>query len=318
MKSRLLYNFLFLIISFVFFSCQSVEYRNQSPAFSFTYPSSYEQIASVTHSSVICLQTPFRRGASIKRVEVLVFDLPPNTRLKDLTDYQVNMMIKSNPRISNARVVRSTIINLKDGRKANEYLLNWDFDNGIAVVNRSTLSRSMIKGGKVISISGSIAGSDIYSVRKIIDSFKLDNVRRRTAYSGQNNNSVTVAVMDFKPIGISPVLADNISELVRTELIMTEGFTVLERSQVDKILKEQGFQMTGCTETSCAVEIGQMLSAKKIIVGSVMQMGSKIIISGRLVDVEKGVGELAANESADSVDELDEASGQFVRTLTSY
>ena len=31
---------------------------------------------------------------------------------------------------------------------------------------------------------------------------------------------------------------------------------MLERSQVDKILREQGFQMTGCTDVSCAVQVG--------------------------------------------------------------
>jgi TolB-like protein len=73
--------------------------------------------------------------------------------------------------------------------------------------------------------------------------------------------------------------------------------------------------MTGCTETSCAVQVGQLLSARKILVGTVMKMGNKIVISGRIVDVEKGIGERAANQSVTSVDELYDAAGKFTRTL---
>jgi curli biogenesis system outer membrane secretion channel CsgG len=88
-----------------------------------------------------------------------------------------------------------------------------------------------------------------------------------------------LAVMDFKAKGVSHTVADNVSELIRTELINIGKYTVLERSQMSEILKEQSFQMTGCTDVSCAVQVGKLLSARKIMVGSVMQVGSKIVIS---------------------------------------
>jgi TolB-like protein len=62
---------------------------------------------------------------------------------------------------------------------------------------------------------------------------------------------------------------------------------------------------------------GAVALGKKILVGTVMKMGNKILISGRIVDVEKGVGERAANQSASSADELDEAASKFARMLAS-
>lgn len=125
-----------------------------------------------------------------------------------------------------------------------------------------------------------------------------------------------VAVIDFQSKGINATISKNVSELIRAELISSGKYTVIERAQMAEILKEQEFQMTGCTDVSCAVKVGKLLSARKILVGSVMQMGTKIIISGRIVDVERGVGEEAANQDAQSANELDTAVRLFVAKLS--
>jgi TolB-like protein len=132
-------------------------------------------------------------------------------------------------------------------------------------------------------------------------------------YSGPKE---MIAVMDFGAKDVPYSVAFSVSELIRTELINTGRYTVIERSQMKEILKEQGFQQTGCTDTSCAVQVGKLLSAKKILVGSVMRLGAKLIISGRVVDVERGVGEQGASGKANSVDELDTGVIEFINRLS--
>jgi curli biogenesis system outer membrane secretion channel CsgG len=185
----------------------------------------------------------------------------------------------------------------------------------------------VIKEKKIINILGITDGTTIDPIKNVVFSFELGGryiSQQKSAEPAasfnlkQKGEIIRVAVMDFKANGISQLLASNISELVRNELIMMGGFAVLERSQVDQILKEQGFQQTGCTDTTCAVKVGQLLSAKKILIGTVMKMGNKILISGRIVDVEKGLGEIAANESAISADELDTATSKFAKKLAGY
>jgi len=110
-------------------------------------------------------------------------------------------------------------------------------------------------------------------------------------------DKMRVAVIDLKAKGISRTFAKNISELLRGQLINTGDFTVIERSQMKEILKEQGLQMTGCTDSGCAVKIGKLLTANKILVGTVMRIRRQTIVSIRIVDVEKGIGVFSASHS---------------------
>lgn len=104
------------------------------------------------------------------------------------------------------------------------------------------------------------------------------------AYSEEN---MRVAVMELRPAGVSADTTKAISSMLRTQIIDSGKFTVVEREQMDLILKEQGLQLTGCTDAACAVEIGKLISARKILIGEVSKLGKSFIISCRIVDVEK-------------------------------
>ena len=66
------------------------------------------------------------------------------------------------------------------------------------------------------------------------------------------------------------------------------NYTVVERSQMDKIFEQFEIQNTGCTDITCAVEFGKMLSVERIIIGSIGLVGQTYSISTRIVDVESG------------------------------
>ncbi len=125
-----------------------------------------------------------------------------------------------------------------------------------------------------------------------------------------------IAVMNFKAKGVTRALAENVSELIRGEMINTGRYIVIERAQMDNILKEQGFQKSGCTDVSCAVEVGKILSAKKILIGTVMKLGGMIIISARIVDVQSGTGEFSEKQNARSETDLYNAVTLFTQKLT--
>jgi TolB-like protein len=125
-----------------------------------------------------------------------------------------------------------------------------------------------------------------------------------------------LAVMDFRADGLSQCSAQRISELIRTEIINTGVYTVIERNQMDMVLKEQGIQQTGALSDEYAIKVGELLSAQKILIGTAMKLGSSIIISGRIVDIEKGVAEFGAQQSAADEDELLEATALFCKKLT--
>ena len=57
---------------------------------------------------------------------------------------------------------------------------------------------------------------------------------------------------------------------------------------MQEVLKEQGFQQSGCTTDECIVEIGRLIGVEKIISGSISKIGNIYSVSSRLVNVETG------------------------------
>jgi len=98
-----------------------------------------------------------------------------------------------------------------------------------------------------------------------------------------------VAVSDLNPRGIAANDASIITDRLRTELLQTGKVRVLERAEMDKILKEQAFQRSGaCDQSECAVEMGKLLSVDRMMVGSVGRIGTLYTLSARILDVRTG------------------------------
>ena len=118
--------------------------------------------------------------------------------------------------------------------------------------------------------------------------------------SAQTSSSkpLKVAVLDFRGDGIKPDEALALTDRFRADLVRSERFTILERSQMDAILKEQGFQQSGatCSNDECAVKMGQMLGVDKLVTGSIGKLGKAFMVNARLVDVQTGKIDKAASE----------------------
>jgi len=95
-----------------------------------------------------------------------------------------------------------------------------------------------------------------------------------------------IAVLDFKALNVSKADAVAISEFVGIALVKTGKFNVLERSNIDKVLAEQGFQQTGCTTEECAVQIGKILNVEKAIIGTFTKISGLYFITAKVVDIE--------------------------------
>ncbi|MCU0821239.1 MAG: hypothetical protein MUC95_02045 [Spirochaetes bacterium] len=135
------------------------------------------------------------------------------------------------------------------------------------------------------------------------------------ATSATYAEKMRIVVMDLKADGVSDQMARTVSNMLRTEFINMNEFIVVERAQMDAILKEQGVQQSGCTDQACAVQMGRLMSAKKILVGEVSPMGKSLITTVRIVDVEKGVSEFAATQKAASEEVLDVAVSEISEKL---
>jgi hypothetical protein len=125
--------------------------------------------------------------------------------------------------------------------------------------------------------------------------------------------NLKIAIVDLKPNNISSKEASTISDLLRTEIINSGLFVVIERSQLDEVMNEQGLQMTGLIDSEDAAEVGMIMAIDKILLGEAGLIGSKLVVSIRIVDVEKGISEFSASVEASSLSQANQA----VKKLTS-
>ena len=103
------------------------------------------------------------------------------------------------------------------------------------------------------------------------------------------------AVLEFKAgVGISQDDVDGISAIFIT-YFRPAGYTMVERTQIDKAIDEQGFQRSKMTESQM-VRIGQILNVSKIVVGDVNVVMGQYNVDARVINVESGT--IAATEGA--------------------
>ena len=80
---------------------------------------------------------------------------------------------------------------------------------------------------------------------------------------------ITIAVLEFEGKGVSQSETSTLTNRLRDEMIKTGEYIVLERGEMDEVLKKQGFQQTGCVTSECAVVVGNMLGVQQMIGGSI-------------------------------------------------
>ncbi|MBI4977744.1 MAG: PEGA domain-containing protein [Spirochaetes bacterium] len=126
---------------------------------------------------------------------------------------------------------------------------------------------------------------------------------------------VRLAVMSLNAQGIDAASALTVSDMLRTEVQKTGMFTIIERSKMDTILKEQEFQQTGCSDASCAVQVGKILNVEYLMVGSIGRLGNKLVLNASLVDIESGKVVYAEQVSSGNLESMDVAVAQFASRL---
>ncbi len=113
----------------------------------------------------------------------------------------------------------------------------------------------------------------------------------------------TLAVLDFENNSLKnkaelDPLCKGLSDMFITELSKVQAFQIVERANLQKILEEMKLGQSGMIESSAAQEVGKMLGAQNLILGSFMMMlDGKLRIDARLVEVESGKTLMAEEET---------------------
>jgi formylglycine-generating enzyme len=117
--------------------------------------------------------------------------------------------------------------------------------------------------------------------------------------------SAYIAIFDLDVVGkVDKDISRPLSDSVRGEIVRSGKFKVMDRANMDRILREQAFQMSGTVQKDRMVEAGQMLGVGKIVIGSIGIVGRTYMISLSLVNIESGETERVEEDTCKC--ELDE------------
>lgn len=109
-----------------------------------------------------------------------------------------------------------------------------------------------------------------------------------------------VAVLDFGEEGLSETLKGlgrSLPPILASELTRTKRVQVLERSDLEKILKELKLTVSGVVEPKEAAQLGRVLGAKYVVLGSLLELKTGVAATVRLVEVETSVTLSAATRT---------------------
>ena len=111
-------------------------------------------------------------------------------------------------------------------------------------------------------------------------------------------------------------LGQTLTEMLITALIQANRYNVMERVQLENILKEQSLSQTGVIDAETAIEVGKLSGLEGVIVGSISQLKTSIEADARLIEVETGKALAAASANVNNVDNIRELANNLAKQLS--
>jgi branched-chain amino acid transport system substrate-binding protein len=113
-----------------------------------------------------------------------------------------------------------------------------------------------------------------------------------------------LTVLDFESDNLSRSEMRTIISLLSSALFRTGRYTVIDVAQRDTILKELEFSTSDCADAACQLRIGELLSANLIVVGNVQKIGSRHVLTAKVLEIGTGRTVSAADGIYSSLDDL--------------
>ena len=125
-------------------------------------------------------------------------------------------------------------------------------------------------------------------MRRVLFLFFILGIVSSAPLLAQTDEKPLISVLDFRTSGISEAEVEVFVDFLSSHIIETNRFRVIDRMQRQALLKEMEFSYEDCTDESCQLEIGRLLAANQIVVGSVGRVGERYLLTIKLIDVQTG------------------------------
>ncbi|MBI9104414.1 MAG: ABC transporter substrate-binding protein [Spirochaetales bacterium] len=98
-----------------------------------------------------------------------------------------------------------------------------------------------------------------------------------------------LSVLELDSLNVDAIETRIVSELIGSSVIKLNSYIVIEAGQRDKIIEEWKNALSGMNEEEMTFEIGKLISARKVISGSIAHSSNRVILNLKLLDIEAGV-----------------------------
>jgi TolB-like protein len=122
-------------------------------------------------------------------------------------------------------------------------------------------------------------------------------------------------VLDFTGVTIDEGLTKSVTETFTTSLVSTGRYEVIEKQQIQKVLDQVALQEGDNYSDESVYEVGNLVKADLVIIGSVTKIGEVLSVSIRGITVASGIVRFARMISVDDIDDLTEETANFAREL---
>ena len=114
-----------------------------------------------------------------------------------------------------------------------------------------------------------------------------------------------VAVLDtILAVGMDKTVAAPITDKIIEELVNSGKYTVIDRANVEQVLREKEFQLSsGVVKNEDVRQAGEYLGADLVIASNASRVGSTYVISAKMIDVV--TGEIVAQASSEQKGTID-------------
>ena len=115
----------------------------------------------------------------------------------------------------------------------------------------------------------------------------------------------SVAILDFEAINLRESDVNALTQRLNSEIINLNKFIVLERHSIKQIVEEQNFQYSGLIDVNTISDIGAMIGANYVIVGSISKIGGQYLsVDSRIIEVKSSKSIKSANYDANDLGQL--------------
>lgn len=123
---------------------------------------------------------------------------------------------------------------------------------------------------------------------------------RTPALPRTNNDSeekINIVLLDLKGMGISAFEAENFSDYLRSELAEIGISNAMEPDHIKEIQEKSVIENGKCYTDDCALEIGKLLEASHIILGSIEKTEHAYDLNFRILNIETGTVQKSINDT---------------------